>query len=45
MFDLDVLKQMDIAKKGSLNEKVYAYAFFMPPGRFSSSIVYNLDNQ
>lgn len=45
VFDPKVLKEMDIAKKGCQNEKVYAYACFMPPGRFSSSILYNIESQ
>jgi hypothetical protein len=43
VFDPNVLKQMKIERNGA-NEKVYAYACFMPPGRFSSSILYNMEH-
>ena len=47
VFNLDELKEMDIAKQSSeeVREKVYAYACFVPPGRFNSCILYNTENQ
>lgn len=46
-FDLNELKKMDIANPeggGETNEKIYAYACFMPPGRFNSCILYNTES-
>ena len=47
VFDLDELKKMDMAKQSGeeVKEKVYAYACFVPPGRFNSCILYNTENQ
>lgn len=46
VFDLDELKKMDIAKQDGdeTKEKVYAYACFVPPGRFNSCILYNTES-
>ena len=45
VFNLESMHQLDIIKNDCLNEKIYAYACFMPPGKYSSCVLYNNDNK
>jgi hypothetical protein len=40
-----VLRQLDVSKKDfkDLGEKVYAYACFIPQGKYSGAVLYNSD--
>ena len=45
VFDMDDLRLMDVVNKdiSETKEKVYAYATFLPPGKFNTCILYNAD--
>ena len=43
IFDVETIKKLDFVKGDCTSEKVYAYACFLPPGKYSSCLMYNND--
>ena len=39
------MKNLDMIKKDGIEEKIYAYACFMPPGRYTSCVLFNNDSK
>ena len=45
VFDMDAIKKLDFIQNDCDSEKVYVYACFLPPGKYSSCIMYNNDSK
>jgi hypothetical protein len=43
ILDKEIIKKLDFLKGDCNTEKVYAYACFLPPGKYSSCVIYNND--
>jgi len=45
VFDMASIKKFDFIQNDCDSEKVYAYACYLPPGKYSSAVLYNNDSK